>query len=191
MTLPYREEWYGGIGNKTKPPPSQPQRILSGRVYRYYGHIQLPEIVIEEEPKNKLNRTCITKLFQPPKLSKYKNNGKKNADQTLEKMKNLYQQQLRKKREHIAELMRKRRQRKRQRTWKEKKAAVKKMAKERIRELNLKWIENHRILQKNKTPLNAVQRLIVEKCKKYYDDEMFKEMTMYFGREMPESKFRF
>ena len=166
MKIIEREEWYTG-------PPGldddmNPRKIKIKRVHRYFGGMRqkLAGVRFQNTKDGQIKRTCISFVFDNSKAEKMDLSGNKPMQRTLEKIKATYDERVAARRKDVAEAERKKR--KKNLTNSQKEILHQKRVERRIREQNMRWIEENKILQLSRAPINEVQRIIVERTKMYH-----------------------
>lgn len=182
LQIPNREEWY--TGSSIVSPELSPlvRKASQKRFHRYYSyHHKFPSVSFKNTPKGEIRRTLASSVFDITTLSKDLPDTKKNNYHTMNKIKETYQQKMANRKHEIAAAI-KRKMRKKL-TTEEQSVVRRKRAQRKIREINLRWIESNRILQSTRTPLNKLQRLIINKSTQYYERKVFNESTIYKRNE--------
>lgn len=179
MKIVEREEWYSGE-NGENDEIIRP-KIKIKRVHRYFGGIRqrLAGVRYQNGRDGQLKRTCISFVFDNSKTTKRDLTGKSTGAQTLEKIKSTYDERVAARRREVAEA--ERRKRKKSLTKRQKEILRQRRMDKRIREQNMRWIDENKLLRPPRTPTTEMHRIIMERTKIYH-----KKQTAIEAKEIRE-----
>uniref|UniRef100_A0AC35F7X8 GATOR complex protein WDR24 n=1 Tax=Panagrolaimus sp. PS1159 TaxID=55785 RepID=A0AC35F7X8_9BILA len=166
MKIVEREEWYSGE-NGENDEIIRP-KIKMKRVHRYFGGIRqrLAGVRYQNGRDGQIKRTCISFVFDNLKTTKKDLTGKSTGAQTLEKIKSTYDERVAARRREVAEA--ERRKRKKSLTKRQKEILRQRRMDKRIREQNMRWIDENKLLRPPRTPTTEMHRIIMERTKIYH-----------------------